>query len=90
MMSFSTPSSVGNLCSLTESSASVTSIDGENLSLALEELNYISDSCCSDCDPCLVLHLIEDGVMDALIEAAGYQIPNLPPPPIFLDTSSPE
>ena len=60
-------------------SISVTSLEVKgNLKLSSEGLDYISSSCCSYNDPYLVLHWIKDGVMDALLGAAGNQIQNLP------------
>ena len=91
-MSFPTPHSGGKSKSLkADSPVSVTLVEeGGNLKLNPEGLNYISTSFCSDDDPCLVIHWVQDGVMDALFEIGGNQILDLPQPPIFLDTSTPE
>ena len=62
----------------------------ESLHLNLEALDYIQNSCCNDDDPCLVIHWVADGVIDALSAIFGDQILNLPPPPPFLQLTSPE
>ena len=63
--------------------------EGE-LKLVPEALTYVLDSFESEDDPFFVIHWLADGVMDALNEAAADQIPNLPPPTLFLNTASPE
>ena len=86
-----TPRSEKYTSELKGSPASVTSvgIDGE-LRLSPEAMSFIANSVCSNDDPCLVIHWIEDGVMEALFEVMGNQILNLPAPPDFLNTTSPE
>ena len=63
-------------------------IEEENLKLSSEGLNYISESFSSDEDPFLIIHWVEDGVMDALLEITGHQLIHLPerlyrPVPLF-------
>ena len=72
------------------SPSSVTSIGltGEII-LSPEALNFIKAGICSEEDPCLIIHWT-DGVMDSIFEAEANQILNLPQPPLFLDTTSPE
>jgi len=64
-------------------------IDGE-LRLSPEAMSFIENSVCSNDDPCLVIHWIEDGVMEAVFDVMGNQILNLPAPPDFLNMTSPE
>ncbi len=73
------------------SPSSVTSMNlsGE-LILFPEAFSYIKAGICSEDDPCLIIHWVEDSVMDTLFEAEANQILNLPQPPLFLDTTSPE
>ena len=61
-----------------------------NLKLSPEGLKYICDSCCSDDNPFLIIHLVEDGVVDTLLEVEGNQLINLPQPHISLVISTPE
>jgi hypothetical protein len=88
---FSTPSLKKGNSKLQSSPSSVTSVGiaGE-LTLSPEAFNFIQTEICSEDDPCLVIPCIQDGVMDSLFEANGNQILNLPNPPPFLDTTSPE
>ena len=86
-----TPAGQRTKSKLLHSPSSVTSLGkGGELILSPEGTGYIEGSACSVDDPCLVVHWTEDGVMDALLEAAGNQIHNFPEPPAFLDTTSPE
>ncbi len=88
---FNTPSSKISSSNVQASPSSVTSVGiGGELILSPEAFNYIQNGICSEDDPCLVIHWVEDGVMDVLLEATGNQIANLPPKPLFLDVTSPE
>ena len=68
---------------------SITLIEEENLKLSSKGLlNYKSESFSSDDDPFLIIHWVENGVMDALLEITGNQLIHLPEKTIFLDITS--
>jgi hypothetical protein len=75
-----------------ESPTSITHFDADvgKITLSNEGIKFIEDNFLSEDDPFIIIHWIQDGVMDALEAIHGAAIEDLPPAPLFVNLETPE